>query len=159
MRLMFWTGLAIFLLDQVSKYYVVHWLGLANDPDGRITVWPPYLEFRMAWNRGVNFGLFADFDMRWILIGLAFAISAAVLIWLRRTGGTKWVYISAGVLIGGAMGNVVDRFFYGAVADFLNMSCCGINNPYAFNVADIAIFVGAIGLAFLGDDGKGKKTA
>ena len=159
MRLMFWTGLAIFLLDQVSKYYVVHWLGLANDPDGRITVWPPYLEFRMAWNRGVNFGLFADFDMRWVLIGLAFAISAAVLIWLRRTGGTKWVYISAGVLIGGAMGNVVDRFFYGAVADFLNMSCCGINNPYAFNVADIAIFVGAIGLAFLGDDGKGKKTA
>jgi signal peptidase II len=159
MRLMFWTGLAIFLLDQISKYYVVHWLGLANDPDGRITVWPPYLEFRMAWNRGVNFGLFADFDMRWVLIGLAFAISAAVLIWLRRTGGTKWVYISAGVLIGGAMGNVVDRFFYGAVADFLNMSCCGINNPYAFNVADIAIFVGAIGLAFLGDDGKGKKTA
>lgn len=158
MRLVFWTGLAIFLLDQVSKYYVVHWLGLANDPDGRITVWPPYLEFRMAWNRGVNFGLFADFDMRWVLIGLAVAISIAVLIWLRRTGGTKWVYISAGLLIGGALGNVVDRVFYGAVADFLNMSCCGINNPYAFNVADITIFVGAIGLAFLGDDSKTKKT-
>lgn len=158
MRLVLWTGLVIFLLDQASKYYVVHWLGLANHPTGRIAVWPPYLEFRMAWNRGVNFGLFAEYDMRWVLIGLAFAISIAVLFWLRRTGGTKWVYISAGVLIGGAMGNVVDRFFYGAVADFLNMSCCGIDNPYAFNVADIAIFVGAIGLAFLGDDGKTKKT-
>jgi signal peptidase II len=49
---------------------------------------------------------------------------------------------------------VIDRIIYGAVADFLHMSCCGFNNPYAFNVADIAIFAGAIGLAFLGDDGK-----
>ena len=57
-------------------------------------------------------------------------------------------------MVGGAMGNVIDRVFYGAVADFLNMSCCGINNPYAFNVADIAIFIGAVGLAFLADDGK-----
>ena len=52
------------------------------------------------------------------------------------------------------MGNVIDRFFYGAVADFLNVSCCGINNPYAFNVADICIFIGAVGLAFLADDKK-----
>ena len=58
------------------------------------------------------------------------------------------------VLVGGAIGNVIDRIIYGAVADFLNMSCCGFNNPYAFNVADIAIFAGAIGLAFLGDDCK-----
>lgn len=157
MKLIFWTGLAVFLLDQISKYFVVHWLGLINDPDGRITVWPPYLEFRMAWNRGVNFGLFADFDMRWVLIAVAILICAAVLYWLRKPRGSKWVYVSAGILIGGALGNVIDRFFYGAVADFLNMSCCGINNPYAFNVADIAIFVGAIGLAFLADDGKPKK--
>ena len=52
----------------------------------------------------------------------------------------------AGLLIGGALGNVVDRVLYGAVADFLNMSCCGIENPFAFNVADVAIFAGAIGL-------------
>jgi signal peptidase II len=50
------------------------------------------------------------------------------------------------VLVGGALGNVIDRIVYGAVADFLNISCCGIENPYAFNVADIAIFAGAIGL-------------
>ena len=53
------------------------------------------------------------------------------------------------MLIGGALGNVVDRVLYGAVADFLNMSCCGINNPYAFNVADIAIFIGAAALILL----------
>jgi signal peptidase II len=55
--------------------------------------------------------------------------------------------IFAGLLIGGALGNVVDRLLYGAVADFLNMSCCGFTNPYAFNVADISVFFGAIGLA------------
>ncbi|MDP5086400.1 MAG: signal peptidase II [Yoonia sp.] len=154
MKLMFWTGFWVFLIDQITKYYVVHWLGLINEADGRIEVWPPFLEFRMAWNRGVNFGLFADYDMRWVLIGVAFAITGGVIWWLNRIGGTKWVYISGGFLIGGAMGNVIDRFFYGAVADFLNMSCCGINNPYAFNVADISIFIGAIGLAFLADDKK-----
>lgn len=162
MRIVFWTGFWVFLLDQASKFFVVHWLGLINDDDDLIEVWPPFLEFRMAWNRGVNFGLFADYDMRWVLIAVALIISAGLIWWLNRTGGSKWVYISAGFLIGGALGNVIDRILYGAVADFLNMSCCGINNPYAFNVADIAIFIGAIGLAFLADDGKaksGKKKA
>jgi signal peptidase II len=53
---------------------------------------------------------------------------------------------------------VVDRVFYGAVADFINMSCCGINNPYAFNVADVAIFAGAIGLALLPDGSTSPKS-
>lgn len=90
MRLMFWTGFWVFLIDQISKYVVVHWLGLINQPDGIITVWPPFIEFRMAWNRGVNFGLFADFDMRWVLIAVALLISGGVIWWLSRTGGTKW---------------------------------------------------------------------
>ena len=48
---------------------------------------------------------------------------------------------------------MVDKFLYDAVADFLNVTCCGINNPFAFNVFDIAIFVGAIGLAFVPENG------
>lgn len=156
MRLTFWTGLIVVLLDQASKYYVVHWLGLGNPGRGKIEVFPPYLEFQMAWNRGVNFGLFSGFDMRWVLIGVAIVISIAVLWWLRKNGGSRWVYLSTGLLVGGAIGNVIDRIFYGAVADFLNMSCCGINNPYSFNIADVAIFVGAIGLAFFGEDAKSK---
>ena len=165
MRLMFLTALWIFLLDQVIKFHVLfNVFGLkwaqVTVPSDQLPypqtheVFPPFLELRMAWNKGVNFGLFANFDMRWMLIGVAFTITAAVIWWLNKTGGSKWVYISGGFLIGGAMGNVIDRFFYGAVADFLNVSCCGINNPYAFNVADICIFVGAIGLAFLADDKK-----
>lgn len=167
MRLTFLTALGIFLLDQGIKFYVLfqvfglQWSQVTGAVERlpyppAVDVVPPFLVLRMAWNKGVNFGLFAGYDMRWVLIGVAFLITFAVLWWLRRTKGTKWIYISAGFLVGGAMGNVIDRFFYGAVADFLNMSCCGINNPYAFNVADIAIFIGAVGLAFLADDGKSK---
>ncbi|MCO4843578.1 MAG: signal peptidase II [Yoonia sp.] len=154
MRLLFWTGFWVFLADQASKYIVVHYLDLITKM--RIEVFPPFLTFQMAWNRGVNFGIGAGFDMRWVLVGIAFAISAGVLVWLWRKPADRFTYISAGFLIGGAMGNVVDRFIYGAVADFLNMSCCGIENPYAFNVADVAIFIGAIGIAFA-DSRKPKK--
>ena len=148
MRLTFWTGFWVFLADQLSKYLVVHWLDLANV--GRIEVFPPFLVFRMAWNTGVNFGLLSGADMRWVLIVVALAITGAVLVWVRREGGTHWMQIGAGLLVGGAIGNVVDRLIYGAVADFLNMSCCGIDNPYAFNIADAAIFLGAILLVIFG---------
>ena len=152
MRLTLWTAFWVFLLDQVTKYIVVHWLDLMTRQ--YIDVWSPYIVFRMAWNRGVNFGLFADLDMRWALIALALVISGLVLYWIRRDGGSKWTFLSAGLLVGGAIGNVIDRVLYGAVADFLNMSCCGIENPYAFNVADIAVFVGAVGLVIFTGDGK-----
>ncbi|MEL6315846.1 MAG: signal peptidase II, partial [Pseudomonadota bacterium] len=73
-------------------------------------------------------------------------------VWVTREPGGRWQNIAAGFLIGGALGNVVDRIIYGAVADFLNMSCCGFSNPFSFNVADIAVFLGALGLIiFTGD--------
>ncbi len=157
MRLVPLVAIGIFALDQVSKLGVVFGLNLIER--GEIDVLPPYLVFRMAWNRGVNFGLFASHAeaMRWILIAVALAITVWVWIWVRREGARRWAQVSAGLLIGGALGNVVDRVAYGAVADFLNMSCCGIENPYAFNVADISIFAGALGLVlFSGPPDKGK---
>ncbi|RYH03923.1 signal peptidase II [Salipiger sp. IMCC34102] len=147
MRIVFWAGFWTFLIDQATKYAVVHWMGLMTRQE--IDILPPFMVFQMAWNRGVNFGLGAQADMRWWLVGVALVISGVVLFWLWRSGGTKWIQISAGLLVGGALGNVVDRILYGAVADFINMSCCGIRNPFAFNVADVAIFAGALGLAFL----------
>jgi signal peptidase II len=133
-------------LDQVTKWAVVWGLNLAQR--GEMDVLAPYLSFRMAWNKGVNFGLFANHTdlVRWGLIAVALGISAWVWIWVWREGARIPGRIAAGLLIGGALGNVADRVAYGAVADFLNMSCCGIENPYAFNVADIAIFAGAVGL-------------
>jgi len=158
MRLTFWAGFWVFLVDQLSKYIVLYQLGLPSLPDQTYEVFPPFLVLKMAWNRGVNFGLFANFDMRWVLVGVALAICAFVLWWMRRESLTRWGYISAGLLIGGALGNVVDRVLHSAVADFLNMSCCGFTNPFAFNIADISIFAGAIGLALLTDNG-GKNTS
>ena len=157
MRIAVWTLIATLALDQAIKLGVVFGLGLINL--GVIDVFPPFLTFRMAWNTGVNFGLFShDADvMRWVLIAVALAISVWVWVWTRRESGSKWVQISAGLLIGGALGNVVDRVAYGAVADFLNMSCCGIENPYAFNVADVAIFAGALGLVVF--SGRGPDAA
>jgi signal peptidase II len=146
MRIAIITATIIFVLDQATKLIIVQGMNLIER--GVIEVLPPFLTFRMAWNTGINFGLFsnqAEF-MRWVLIAVALAISAWVWIWIRKEGAGRWAQISAGLLIGGALGNVIDRIVYGAVADFLNMSCCGIENPYAFNVADISIFAGAFGL-------------
>ncbi len=153
MRALWQTAGIVFLLDQVTKVAVVHGLGLATR--GVIEVVPPFLTFRMAWNRGVNFGLMADDGSatKWVLVALALAISVWVVVWLRRERPGRLAMVSGGLLVGGAVGNVVDRLLYGAVADFLNMSCCGIDNPFSFNVADIAIFAGAIGLIlFTGSD-------
>jgi len=145
MRFLALGFLLTLVLDQVSKVWVVFGLDLANRYE--VEVWPGVVTFRMAWNRGVNFGLLSgDGDAgRWILIGIALAISVGVLWWVRGEGDRK-VRLSAGVLLGGAIGNVIDRIAYGAVADFLNVTCCGIRNPWSFNVADIAIFAGAAGL-------------
>lgn len=149
MRLTFWIAALIFALDQVLKYYVVHVLRL--DQVKAIDVIPPWLNLRMAWNEGVNFGLFASGQdtVRWVLIGVAVVISTWVWIWIWRSAPGKLARISAGLLIGGAMGNVIDRMTYGAVADFLNMSLPNWTNPFSFNVADISIFAGAIGLVLM----------
>ncbi len=148
MRLTLFVALLSFALDQISKWAVVHGLNLKQI--GAIEVFPPFLNFYMGWNRGVNFGLLADHAeiLRWVWVALALGISFWILLWVKREPFSKMGCICAGLLIGGALGNAIDRVVYGAVADFLNMSCCGISNPYAFNVADITIFAGAIGLIF-----------
>ena len=147
--------------DQASKWYVVAWLGL--DQRLLIEVIPGFFNLAMAWNRGINFGLFASDApaARWALIVLALAISAWIWLWARRHPENRLMQAAAGFLVGGALGNVIDRLTRGAVADFINVTCCGIANPYAFNIADAAIFIGAIGLILFGGaksprDGHGK---
>lgn len=156
MRVLFLSAMVTFGLDQLTKWFVVQWLDLFTR--GEIDVLPPLINFRMAWNKGVNFGLFANSAdvVRWVLIAVALVISAWVILWVRREKMRVLAQISAGLLVGGALGNVVDRLAYGAVADFLNMSCCGIENPYSFNLADVAVFAGALGLVlFAGGKSRG----
>ena len=150
MRLTFWAGFWTFMTDQVSKYLVVHFLNLRERDE--IDVLPPFLNFRMAWNEGINFGMLNI--SRWLLIAMALAICVWVIVWMMREKHGRLAYLSAGLLVGGALGNVLDRILYGAVADFLNMSCCGFENPFSFNIADIAVFAGAFGLIFFAGEKK-----
>ncbi len=154
MRIIFWAGFSAFIIDQLSKYLVVHLMELARIRS--IEVLPPLLNFRYGENTGINFGLFGNGSdaSRWILIALACAICVGVLIWATRHTLGLWAKISAGLLVGGALANVVDRLIYGYVLDFLNTSCCGIDNPFVFNIADIFIFAGAIGLVLFTSEPK-----
>jgi signal peptidase II len=132
--------LSAFALDQISKIVVVRGLALASIHV--IPIVPPYLVFAMAWNEGINFGILNHSGNRWALVAFNLAVALALVAWARTTRG--WVMpLAIGFVAGGALGNALDRVAYGAVADFLNMSCCGIRNPYSFNVADIFVFVGA----------------
>jgi len=147
------TAGAILALDRFSKHWIVDGLELASL--GRIEVFPPYLTLIMAWNRGINFGIGASGPeaMRWVLVGVAVAISVALVVWIVRWGKVQ-LALAGGLVVGGALGNAWDRVIYGAVADFLNMSCCGFTNPTSFNVADIAVFIGAFGMVIFSGDSK-----
>ena len=159
-RILIFAALFAFLADQASKYAVVHGMGLYRRFS--IDVLPPLLNFRYGENRGINFGLFdGDSDIvRWILIGFSAIIVTAVWIWVhRRHSESLLMQISGGLLVGGAIGNVADRIYYGYVLDFLNMSCCGINNPFVFNLADVFIFAGAIGLVLFEPASRAKNVS
>ncbi|EPX77857.1 signal peptidase II [Litoreibacter arenae] len=156
MRVILLSALAVFGIDQLSKWAVVHKMNLLERLS--VDVLPPLLNFRMGWNTGINFGLFSDSPeiMRYVLIVLAVGVSGFLLWWGNRNLGRTITQMGAGAIIGGALANALDRVIYGAVADFLNMSCCGIDNPYTFNIADIGIFAGAFALVAF-DDTKGEQ--
>ena len=144
MRL-FLASFVFFAIDQLSKWIM---LGPLELPQLRsIEILPPYLVFKMAWNDGINFGLLGGYSeySRWILIAIAIVVSIWIALWMKRYVG--WLPTLFGAMvIGGALGNAIDRVIYGAVVDFLNMSCCGISNPYVFNLADVFVFVGIFGI-------------
>ena len=153
MRLTLLSALFWFAFDQISKYLVLYQMDLVTL--GEIEVLPPYLTFRMGWNTGINFGLLSGSAdaTRWLFVALAFGISAWLLSWSRRMS-KRISMLAAGAIIGGAIANAFDRVIYGAVADFLNTTCCGFQNPYAFNFADVGIFLGAFGLLIFADEKK-----
>ncbi len=145
------TAILAFAADQLSKWYVAVYLDLKTQRV--MEVWPGFITFIKGENDGINFGLFANDSpwTRWVLIGLALAICAFLVVWVRKDP-RRIAHIFVGLVVGGAMGNVADRVMLGHVVDFLNVTCCGIVNPFVFNIADVAVFAGAIGLiVFVGD--------
>lgn len=139
---------AAFAADQGSKAWVV----AAFDPQpGELIDVLPVLNFTASLNRGVNFGIGASDSaaQQYALAGLAAAVSIALVVWSIRARRAA-LSLGAGLVIGGALANALDRLRLGGVFDFINMDCCGIGNPYVFNLADVAIFAGALVIALFG---------
>jgi signal peptidase II len=131
-------ALVILVIDQLTKVYMV---GTVMNPPRVIEV-TGFFNLVMAWNYGVSFGLFNEpGTQKWMLIALSLVVSAALAVWMAREQATV-TRLALAAIIGGAIGNVVDRFRWGAVADFLDLHAFGYHWP-AFNVADAAIVLGA----------------
>ena len=124
--------------DQLVKWWVLTDL---MRPPAPIEV-APFFNLVLVWNRGISFGLIGGGVGAWMFVGLAAAIVAVLGLWLARTP-VRWVGIALGCVIGGAVGNVIDRLRFGAVVDFLDFHLAGYHWP-AFNLADAAITVGVI---------------
>ena len=136
----------IFLtLDQLSKWTVIFSLELKQKL--YLNLNNQFINFYMAWNKGINFGLFEGDSVfqAYILTTVAVLISIVFFIWLKNST-SFFLQLLASLVIGGALGNAIDRIMYGAVADFINVTCCGLRNPYSFNLADIFIFLGLLGI-------------
>ena len=133
------------ILDQTTKWFVVFYLELKQKLFLNLS--NQFVNFYMAWNKGINFGLFQGDSVVQanLLTAISLVISVAFFIWLRNSTSLI-IHISAGLVVGGALGNAMDRLLHGAVADFINVTCCGIRNPYSFNLADVFIFIGLVGL-------------
>ena len=103
----------------------------------------------MAWNKGINFGLFESESLTqvYFLFLISVLISLALFFWVRKTKNYA-IQLSSALVIGGAVGNAIDRLLYGSEADFINLTCCGVKNPFSFNLADVFIFIGIIGLIY-----------
>ena len=133
------------ILDQLAKWFVVFYLELQQKLFLNLN--NQFINFYMAWNKGINFGLFEGDSVvqAYLLTAISVVISIVFFIWLRNSISFS-MHILAGLVVGGALGNAIDRILYGAVADFINVTCCGLKNPYSFNLADVFIFIGLVGL-------------
>jgi signal peptidase II len=129
----------ILVLDQVTKWWLLQTMQAANEPFIDVT---GFFNIVLVWNRGVSFGMFNnDAGLNGMVFSLlAAVITVALLVWLRRAA-SPLIRIAIGLVIGGAIGNVVDRLRLGAVVDFLDFHLGSWHWP-AFNVADSAICVG-----------------
>ena len=140
----FFWACAVFIADQLSKWAILHILNLELDgPPVDVT---SFLDLRLVLNPGISYGLLQQDDTtgRWMLVAFTVLASTLVLHWLYQAR-SRLLAISLGLILGGALGNLVDRVVYGEVVDFVHFHH-GDFSWYVFNVADAAIVLGVFGL-------------
>ena len=135
-----WLSVAVVALDQATKFLVLRLLELYQ----RVQILP-VLNFTRLHNTGAAFSLLAGADgwQRWFFIGLACVVSTILIVWIfRLPRGDKLLSMALALILGGAIGNVIDRIVHGHVIDFIQVHWQDAYFP-AFNVADSAITIGA----------------
>lgn len=144
-----WLSVAVIALDQLSKWWALHALQPAGVPHAVI---PGLLNWTLAFNRGAAFSFLADGAgwQRWFFVVLACVICAVLVAWLARTPRRDWRNgLPLALIIGGALGNVIDRLHAAQVTDFIQVYFRQWSYP-VFNLADSAITVGAVLLVAFG---------
>ena len=135
-----WLGLSglVVAVDQLTKYAMTQWLERGQSV--RVT---PFFDLVLVYNPGAAFSFLSDAAgwQRWFFVLLALGISVWLVRLIRVHAGERWLALSFALILGGALGNVIDRLFHGAVIDFLYFHAGRYGWP-AFNVADSAISVG-----------------
>ncbi|RUL66261.1 lipoprotein signal peptidase [Dyella dinghuensis] len=143
------VSVLVILLDQLSKWWALTTLQPAGVPHPVI---PGFLNWTLAFNTGAAFSFLAQSGgwQRWFFVGLAVVISVALIIWLARTARREWrTALPLAMVIGGALGNLIDRLHASQVTDFIQVYYHDWYYP-TFNVADSGICVGAVLLIFFG---------
>ena len=135
--------LATLVLDQASKLWLYFGTDLVLTGPWRLN---GFTDFVVVWNRGVSYGMFQQEGGlgRWLLVAVSLVAAIGLGLWMSRAT-SRLLALSLGLIVGGALGNAVDRAAYGAVYDFVHLHA-GTWSRYVFNVADAAIVAGVIGL-------------
>ena len=143
-----WIAALSFAADRLSKEVMLYPLGFAGLPPGQAVPVLPFFNLVMVWNPGISYGLFPANS--WVGTAALVAVAVAAVVILTRmlwSATSQALAIGFGLVIGGALGNLLDRLIYGRVADFFHFYGFGYD-WYVFNVADIAIFFGAIAIIY-----------
>lgn len=143
-------GLIVFLatlaLDQAHKWWMLEIYGIADR--GRVAV-TPFLDLVYVKNIGISYSLFdqESYSGQVMLAAFGLAATAALWVWLARGASGRMLAVSLGLIMGGAIGNAIDRLVLGGVADFFSLHAFGFY-WYVFNIADVAIVAGVAGLLY-----------
>jgi signal peptidase II len=143
------TAIVVLVLDQASKFWLLQVFDIARRGTVRLT---PFFDLVLAWNQGISFGWFQTNGTTAQIVLMAIKVVAVVVltVWMARSR-TLLVTFALGSIIGGAIGNAIDRFTYGAVVDFalFHVQIGGNTlNWYVFNLADVAIVAGVAALLY-----------
>lgn len=145
-RIGLWLALFTFALDQSHKWWML--LIYRIEEKGRVAV-TPFLDLVFVKNLGISYGMFTQGGMtgQYVLATFAMVAALGLAVWLARGVDGRLLAASVGLIMGGALGNALDRVLLGGVADFFSLHAFGFY-WYVFNIADIAIVAGVVGLLY-----------